>query len=844
MLRHFSDAPRLSVRMDACAKTQVRTASHHDVPIFAARPAVMAIHLAVAATAFGAGGFIPQARAQTIPDARPAPASAAIARQYDIPAGPLPAVLTRFSSEAGIYIAGSTDLTKGKSSPGLKGVFSVRDALTVLLAGTNLQAILLGNGGYGLREKPTSASDARGDAVLPTVQVQGAAVLSATTEGSGSYGAQAATVAGKLPVPLKEIPSSVSVVTRSEMNDRNMRTLDQAMQSVPGVTVPMNGASPGSLGYYSRGYELQIQYDGLPTYNVLGNYLPQFDLAMYDRVEVLKGPSGLLQGSGEPGGSINLVRKRPLDEFQVSGSMSAGSYDNYASDIDVTGPLNKDKTLRGRFVLADDTKRFYWDTSREWHALLYGIVEYDITPRDTVSFSAAYQRTRQTGFWAGLPAKNGQLWNTSVSTFTGADWSYTQAKTLELTADATHRFDNGWNAHAVLTHRVALPDQNSASNLAGSGITDDSSTVGYTVQNNHIRDQWDGMDIYAGGPFELFGHTHTFTIGANVDKYTQVLNSGRKSESASIYDASAITPADLTSGTGTRTLQYGIYSQLRYKLFDPLTLVLGGRASWFRNETRDIWPAASDWSYAGVVHHKFTPFAGLVYDVTNDVSLYGSYTSIFVPQTEMTMNGSVLPPRTGSQYEVGVKGSFLDKRLNTSLAFFYMQDKNRAFNDPNDPSGTYYLASGEVRSQGIEAEVNGLITPNWNVTAGYTYLQTKYIKDTYSQGMAYDPAEPTHSFKLWTNYRINNDSLLDGLLVGGGVTFTGPLKSQTTPVLKQGSVAVFGAQLGYRMNKHWNATLTIDNLFDRRYYQRVGYLGNTNYFGEPRTVMLTLRANY
>lgn len=203
------------------------------------------------------------------------------------------------------------------------------------------------------------------------------------------------------------------------------------------------------------------------------------------------------------------------------------------------------------------------------------------------------------------------------------------------------------------------------------------------------------------------------------------------------------------------------------------------------------------------------------------------------------MSGSVLPPRTGPQYETGVKGSFLDKRRNASLAFFYIQDKNRAFNDPNDPTGTYYLSAGKVRSQVVETELNGQITPNWNITAGYTYLQTKYLDDTYSQGMAFDSGEPVHSVKLRSNYRVHNGGALDGLLVGGGMTFTSPLESRTAPILEQGAVAVFGAQLGYQLNRHWNAMLTLNNLFDRRYYQRVGYLGSANYYGDPRNFMLT-----
>ncbi|MFT3815803.1 MAG: TonB-dependent siderophore receptor [Acidovorax sp.] len=805
----------------------------------AARSLALAIHLLALGGAFALSGWVPDARAQA------AGAAASLSRSYDIPAGPLSTALTRFSREAGVYLVGAGNAAEGKTSAGLKGSYSVSGGFAALLAGTGLEAFEQGDGSYGLRaaqseKKKVQIVPSANEATLPTVQVQGSAVSSATTEGSGSYGADAATVAGKLPVPLKDIPSSVSVVTRQQMDDRNLRTFEDAMNTVTGVSIPINGA--GGPDFFSRGYELQVQYDGVPASNVLGDYNPQFDMAMYDRVEVLRGPSGLLQGSGEPGGSVNLVRKRPLKEFSINGSVSAGSKNNFANDIDVTGPLNKDGSLRGRFVAADQTRNMYWG-AKDWHALAYGILEYDLTPRDTLSFTAAYQRSRRSPFWTGLPAKNGQLWDTSTSTFLGADWSYSQANTLELTADETHRFDNGWSSHAVYTHRVMEPEVLSASQLAGSGITDISSALRFTTANVKSRKQWDGFDIYAGGPFDLFGRTHELVFGANLDHYQLRQDSGYGGMVADVFNASAIPEPSLTSGSRTDTLQYGLYGQLRYKLLDSLTAVIGTRVSWFRNKTQDVWPTPSDWSDQGVAHHRATPFAGLIYDVTRDVSIYGSYTDIFVPQTELTMGGSVLPPRIGSEYEIGTKGSFLNKRLNASLALFNIEDKNRAYNDPDDPTGTYYLAAGKVRSRGVEAEVGGQITPSWNIIVGYTYLQTKYLKDTYSEGMAFNPAQPEHTLKLWTNYRFTSPDLM-GLSLGGGMNFFSSLKSQTTPVLEQGPVAVFGAQIGYDINKHLSATLTINNLFNKKYYQRVSYLGNSNYFGEPRNVMLNLRLRY
>ncbi len=213
----------------------------------------------------------------------------------------------------------------------------------------------------------------------------------AATEDTRSYTAQETTVASKLPVALKDIPQSVSVITRQRIEDQNLTTLEDALQQVTGLTVTPNGTDTSQ--YRSRGYSLNSAIDGVPVYSGLSGS-EQFDLGIYDRVEVLRGPTALLNGSGDPGGTVNVVTKKPRDRFAVNGALSAGSWDNYRSELDVTGPLNDSGTLRGRAVGIWQDRDFFYDKTHQEKKVFYGVVEYDLTPDTTLSLTFADQVNR------------------------------------------------------------------------------------------------------------------------------------------------------------------------------------------------------------------------------------------------------------------------------------------------------------------------------------------------------------------------------------------------------------------------------------------------------------------
>ncbi len=189
----------------------------------------------------------------------------------------------------------------------------------------------------------------------------------------GTYASKDATVAGKTAQPIKEIPNSVSVLTRQQMDDQNVTTIQEALRYVTGVTSVDYG--DGSAYFRARGSQLGIEFDGVPILSGL-QYLPQFDLAMYDRVEVLRGAAGTIDGIGEPGGVVNLVRKRPQDQFHVSTETQVDTFGSVRQEVDVTGPLNKDGTVRGRAVLVGSDGLESIDKSRTKEVMAYGAIDW------------------------------------------------------------------------------------------------------------------------------------------------------------------------------------------------------------------------------------------------------------------------------------------------------------------------------------------------------------------------------------------------------------------------------------------------------------------------------------
>lgn len=326
------------------------------------------------------------------------PATEQASRQsYDIAAGSLDRVLGAFGNQAGVMIAIDSALAKGVHSQGLHGSFALAEGLERLLAPLGLQAEYE-QGSY--RVVARAAAD--GQVQLQATQIS-ANQLGSITEGTGSYTPGTIATATRMVLTPRETPQSISVVTRQVMDDFGLNAIDDVMRHTPGITVSTYDTE--RTNYYSRGFSIvNFQYDGIPTLRDAQYSAGQTltDMALYDRVEVLKGATGLLTGAGGPGGTINLIRKKPTSEFKSSIELGAGSWDNYRSQIDVSGPLTETGNVRGRAVAAYQDKKSFLDHYSRKTGVYYGILEFDLDPDTLLTLGADYQDSDPKGSsWTG-----------------------------------------------------------------------------------------------------------------------------------------------------------------------------------------------------------------------------------------------------------------------------------------------------------------------------------------------------------------------------------------------------------------------------------------------------------
>lgn len=679
------------------------------------------------------------------------------------------------------------------------------------------------------------ASMAAPSTLLPKVSVS-----AATAE--DTYAPETTTAGSKEPVKWLEQPRSVTVVNRRRMDEENLHTLGDVLQQVTGVSVtPFDGANPN---YQARGYNLEITYDGVPSGNG-GSGTQEFDMAIYESIEVLRGPNGVYQGSGQPGGSINFVRKRGTENFQLSGGASAGSWDNWRGDIDIGGPLTESGNVRGRAVASVQDRGFYYDKGDENKWLGYASLDFDITQNTTLSLGAIHQEDDFQSPSMGLPAfTNGKFLQVPRSTHVYPSWNFFSWETREYFAELEHRLENGWTFRVKGMEREQDKFFKDAYPAPQVGVDPETFTTRYAARKNSGVTRRTAMDLYASGPLTLWERTHQLTFGYNREKrdYAGKSTNFAAIENVSIFEPDAIIEPQGPWQRGSASVfeQSGYYAQARISISNSLTLIPGGRLSDTENKSRNIAPSPeTGFSTSTEESGHFTPYVATVWQPASNISLYASFADIFIPQFMRDDQEKFLKPREGEQYEAGIKARLLEDQLNISLAYFDIRDINRAMPSlvPN-----VYVAAGEVRVDGVEFEVSGSPTTGLDISLGYTYQKTRYHKHESMQNELFSLFEPRESLKLYARYE---PEIFSGIFIGGGLQASSSIiGTGEKGVREQGGFAIFNAHAGYRLSKDTTFTLTINNLFDHKYYARTGGLNTYNTYGEPLNFTLGVRTRF
>ncbi len=781
----------------------------------------------------------------------PAQAASDSARAYHIDAGDLGPALTRFAAQAGVVLSFDPALTRGQRTAGLDGNYTADQGLQQLLSSAGLQALHESDGRYSI-SAGAHAADA-GALELGTTEIV-SNQLGSITEGSGSYTPGSIATATRLVLTPRETPQSITVMTRQHLNDFNLNNVDDVMRHTPGITV--SAYDSDRTNYYARGFSINnFQYDGIPSTarNVgysAGNTLS--DMAIYDRVEVLKGATGLLTGAGSLGATINLVRKKPTAEFQGHVSLGAGSWDKYRSELDLSGPLNEAGTVRGRAVAAYEDKHSFMDRYSRKTPVYYGILEFDLSPDTLLTVGGDYQDSLpKASSWSGsfpLIDSQGNPNKVSRSFNNAANWSAWEQYTRTVFAMLEHDFGNGWVSKLQLDHKIngyhaamgsiqgATPNPDGTSKITAGKYTGD------TVSNS--------ADLYVSGPFELFGREHELVLGGSI--------ANARWQGKGFWDYTTYGPnvVDFNNwhgnlrepnwGAQTQFLddtvrQTGGYMTTRLNMTDDLKVILGARVVNYQ-----LTGNTPTYRETG----RVVPYVGAIYDLNDTYSLYASYTDIFMPQENYNRDrdDKLLDPDEGQNYEVGLKAEFFEGRLNASAAYFEIHEDNRSVSDDEynnrDPQpGNYAFKGTPAVTKGYEIETSGELAPGWQLQAGYTH---KIVRDHNQEKIS--TFEPEHQVTFNTTYKLRG--ALDKLTIGGGARWqsrawqaiwNGPRERYED--FEQKPYWLVDAMARYQFNEHLSATLNANNLFDERYYTNLGFY-TAGAYGEPRNYMLTTRWDF
>jgi outer membrane receptor for ferric coprogen and ferric-rhodotorulic acid len=667
--------------------------------------------------------------------------------------------------------------------------------------------------------------------------------------GSYTVGDSIDTATG-LGLTLRETPQSVSIMTEQRIQDLALDTIADVVMNTVGVSI--NEVDNVRNTFNSRGFEINnYQIDGVTlSWSLAGTAGETIaDVSIYERIEVVRGATGLLTGAGDPSASINLVRKH-ADSTEFAGYLNAssGRWNNRQFMADGGSGLNSTGSVRGRVVAKYEEGDSFMDLYQDSRKVFYGVLEADIGPATLLRAGASYQNNDPTApTWGALPSwyADGSSTDWDRSKTSSAEWTHWETTNENYFASLVHTFSNDWR----MTFNInRLESSEDTLLLYLSGNPDRTTGLGMSSYpyNSDGASKQDSFDLQLKGDYALFGRQHEFVVGALHSEQTSTNTSFSAlafppATDFNIWDGSFQQPDWSPTGTlevDLETEQTGTYAATRLNITDALKVIVGGRASsWERTGVN--YGVNSDFGDSGV----FVPYAGALYDLNESHRLYASYTEIFMPQNAQDRNGDYLDAMVGKSSEVGLKSTFFDEALQTSVAYFIIEQDNLAQPDPGFLiPGTIFDASRAAQgteSKGYEFEVVGEPFQGWNLGFGYTDFRAED-----ADGAAVNTDHPRKLLTLFTTYRF--DDYLPGLVIGGGVNWRSENYSESTnPVtgqpqrLEQEAYSLVNLMASYNISDQLHLQLNIDNLFDKKYYSQVGFYEQYRY-GTPRNYNLGL----
>lgn len=701
-------------------------------------------------------------------------------------------------------------------------------------------------------------------------------------ETEGSYSDPVTVSATKMIMTLKETPQSVSVITQQQIEDWGSVNIKDILSQTTGIYTS-TGASQDRPSYNIRGGSVNlIQIDGVQQFPGGRRPVVNGDSIAYERVEIIRGANGLVTGSGDPTATINLIRKR-ANSMELKGSVgvSAGSWNNFRQEVDVSSGLSAEGAVRGRVAAAHYDRDSFIDRYGQEKTSFYGTVEADLTENTLLRAGVEIADTKSRGsintnaapyYFADGSKVNPSRGMTGMT----AKWSGWPLDEETYFIGLDHSFESGWHLNAITTYNTIEMQGGKLFFVYPWDYTepDGTSEAGfdYSAIIGSSKDVQETLDITLQGPFSLFGRTHDLIFSYNnFDRERTSYGFTADQTTVSLEDLNYfdwtgdVAPypfQDLGRSSLNITKAGGGFVATRLSLADPLKLIVGARLTDWETKTHNYNATSGAFmrtTGAYKVKDEITPYGGLVYDITENINIYASYTDAFQAQNLYDANDNILDPIVGESYEVGAKGEFLDGLLNASFAYFENEKDNVGIIDPAYPvnyktpmNNTPYIASGKGnKSSGYELEVSGQLSDSWNIFGGITRTTTENNK-----GVRINTEIPQTLFKLYTTYGFSGD--WEKLTLGIGANWqseytimsvrpTGGARDEdgymeTVPEKRtQSSVLLASVMARYDLSDQWSISFNANNLFDEKYYTSISSYDGSVTWGDPANYRIAVK---
>lgn len=655
-----------------------------------------------------------------------------------------------------------------------------------------------------------------------------------------------------LPLAVKDTPQSISTLDADDLENYNVTGANDALRLATGINVEQYETNRATFN--SRGYEIQLtQIDGLGMTNSWGTVVGQLDTFLFERIELIRGANGLLTGVGNASGTVNYVRKRPINKDSGEVGVSAGSFSTVRATADINKVLTEDGAWAGRVVVAHDDKDAHLRALHDERTSLYAVVDGQIGDNGVLTVGLTHLNNKQKSpMWGSLTLwyVDGTQADFDVSSSTSQDWTRWDTQSDSAFVEYTHALGADWEAKFTYSHTRAEEETRLlyAYSATGAGLNLDGTGLSawpyasYTTTENNL------FDVNLTGRFKAFGRKHSLIAGVShsnqktaTDLFALPDDYAWPGLPAFPYDGDVYAEPDwgprTPSSTGEQTLTR-FYAATHLAVTDGLKLIGGLNAIKLHRVGSSRYGNAGDLGDSRI--SEISPYFGVTYDFTPDILGYMSYSDIFLNQEQVGFDGVTLAPVKGVNVEAGVKAEWLNKQLLTTFAVFSAEQKGQAefggiYNNPNDPddprNGTYWYVPKDVKSKGVEFEAVGKLGRLDKIAFGATHLNISTP----------DGVDAPWIPRTVLNLRYDAGfAALPQLKAGIAARWQSDV-TNSTGLVKQDSFILAHGYVAYDITDRSTVRLNVNNLFDKKY---IGGLAYGAIYGAPRNATVSFNTTF